>query len=244
MPTPAISLKMRKFRRRFGITAPKVVVRSHLPWRWVAVPVVLALVFVAALFSFAMQRQEVGEMARELETLRQNFETQQSELDVLRSAAGTGRNAVSIERATQQQLLTKIRGLERENGALKEDIRLFERLIPVVGEEAVVRIEGFRVNHDLGGRYRYRLVLAFQPGKQNPDFRGRLQLAISYVLSGKDQQLILPDKRSVAGEYQIELKHFLRRDGFFELPAGAELKSVEARVLQGDTLRAKQLTQL
>jgi low affinity Fe/Cu permease len=244
MPTPAISLKMKKFKRRFGITAPRVVVRGHLPWQWIALPVIIVLAFVATLISFAMQRQEVGVMAHELETLRQNVESQQSELDILRSTAGTRNNAVSIERATQQQLLTKIRGLERENSALKEDIRLFERLIPVVGEEAVVRIEGFRVSHDLGGRFRYRLVLAFQPGKQNPDFRGRLQLAINYAVAGKEQQVTLPDKRSVSSEYQIELKHFLRRDGFFELPAGAELKSVEARVLQGDTLRAKQLTQL
>jgi hypothetical protein len=88
------------------------------------------------------------------------------------------------------------------------------------------------------------LVLAFQPGKQNPDFRGRLQLAVNYVLSGKELQLVLPDKRSATSDYQIELKHFLRRDGFIELPAGSELKSVEARVLQGDTLRVKQLMQL
>lgn len=244
MPTPAISLKMRKFRRRFGITAPKVVVRGHLPWQWLAIPVILVAVVVATLFSLVMQRQEVGEMAHELESLRRNIETQQSELDILRSTAGTRQNAVSIERATQQQLVAKIRGLERENVALKEDIRLFERLIPVVGEEAVVRIEGFRVSHDVGVRYRYRLVLAFQPGKQAPDFRGRLQFAVSYLISGKEQQFTLPDKRNAAGEFQIELKHFLRRDGFFELPAGAELKSVEARVLQGDTLRAKQLMQI
>lgn len=243
MPTPAISLKIRKFRRRFGITAPKVVVRSHVSWRWVAVPSLLALILVATLFSLVLQRNEAGTMLRELELLKQTVQTQQAELDLLRSTAGTGQNAVSIERAAQQQLLSKIRGLERDNAALKEDIRLFERLIPVVGEEAIVRIEGFRVSHDLGGRYRYRLILAFQPGKQNPDFRGRLQLAVSYTLSGKEQQLILPDKRSVASEYQIELKHFLRRDGFIELPVGAELKSVEARVLQGDTLRAKQQMQ-
>jgi hypothetical protein len=244
MPTPAISLKIRKFRRRFGITAPKVVVRGHLPWRWFAIPVLLLIILGATLFFFIAQKNEVGAMGRELDALQQMVQTQQSELDSLRTTAGTGKSAVSIERAAQQQLLVKIRGLERENSALKEDIRLFERLIPVVGEEAVVRIEGFRVSHDIGSRYRYRLVLAFQPGKQNPDFRGRLQLAVNYVLSGKELQLVLPDKRSATSDYQIELKHFLRRDGFIELPAGSELKSVEARVLQGDTLRVKQLMQL
>ena len=34
MPTPAVALKLKQFRRRFGITASRVVVRSHLPWQW------------------------------------------------------------------------------------------------------------------------------------------------------------------------------------------------------------------
>ena len=34
MPPPAPTLKIRRFRRRFGIAAPKVVVRTHIPWPW------------------------------------------------------------------------------------------------------------------------------------------------------------------------------------------------------------------
>jgi hypothetical protein len=88
------------------------------------------------------------------------------------------------------------------------------------------------------------LLLAFQPAKQSPEFRGRLQLAITFVLAGKEQQLLLPEKRGVIGDFQLEIKHFLRREGAFELPPGAELMAVEVRVLQGDTLMAKRLAQL
>jgi hypothetical protein len=114
----------------------------------------------------------------------------------------------------------------------------------VAGEEAVVRIENFRVIHEGGARYRYRLLLAFQPGKQSPEFRGRLQLAVNFVLAGKEQHILLPDKREAMGEYQLELRHFLRREGVFELPAAAQLRAIEARVLQGDTLKSKRLAQL
>ena len=52
---------------------------------------------------------------------------------------------LKLKKAAQQQPgVKKIRDLELENSALKEDMRLFERLIPTVGEEAVVRIESFR----------------------------------------------------------------------------------------------------
>ena len=244
MPTAAAALKLKKFRRRFGITASRVVVRSHLPWQWLALAAMAAFFLLAILIWLVLRGNEAGVIGRELDSLRQQFDEQGAELNLLRSTAGTGQNAVSIERAAQQQLLARLESLERENRSLKEDILLFERLIPVIGEEAVVRVENFRVIREAGARYRYRLLLAFQPAKQSPEFRGRLQLAITFLLAGKEQQLVLPDKRGAVGDYQLEIKHFLRREGVFELPLGAELKAVEARVLQGDTLMSKRLAQL
>lgn len=244
MPTPAVSLKLRKIRRHFGIAAPRLVVRSHVSWLWFALLGSLLLVLVAVVVWLVMQRNETGEMGREVLVLRQQLQEHDEELGMLRATNGTRQNAVNIERATQQQLLSRIQNLERENRALKEDILLFERLIPVVGEDATVRIENFRVMHDDGGRYRYRILLAFQPDRQNPEFRGRLQLAVSFTLAGKEQQVLFPDKRVAAGEYQFELKHFLRREGVFELPLNAQIRAVEVRVLQGDTLKSKRLAQL
>ena len=69
MPTPAVALKFRKFRRRFGITAPSVVVRSHVSWQWyVVVGIVAVLLIVTGAWIF-VQRSEVGSINSELETL-------------------------------------------------------------------------------------------------------------------------------------------------------------------------------
>ncbi|MGB4063618.1 MAG: DUF6776 family protein [Azonexus sp.] len=181
---------------------------------------------------------------QELDGLRKQIQAQREELNVLRSTAGTGQNAVSIERASQQQLLGRIQELEAQNAALKEDILLFERLMPVVGDGATVRVESFRVVQRGAGRFQYRMLLAFQPDRLTPDFRGRLQLVIGYAQSGKSVQLVLPDKREALAEYQIDLKRFLRREGEFELPESATLLGVEARILQGDTLKSKLSAQL
>lgn len=244
MPTPAVTLKLRRFRRRFGIAAPRVVVRSHLPWSWLATAAVLLLLLVIAAVWAIMQHNESGALGRELDNQRQIIQEQREELHLLRSTAGTEKNAVHMERAAQQQLLARIRGLEQENASLKEDILLFERLIPVVGEEAALRIENFRLTPEGKGRYRYRLLLAFQPSKQAPDFRGRLQLAVVFALAGKEQQLLLPEGRGEAADFHIEMKHFLRREGVIELPSEAQLRSIEARILLGDTLKAKRMAQL
>jgi hypothetical protein len=244
MPTPAVSLKLRRFRRRFGITAPRVVVRGHVPWQWLAVASVLLLLVLASVLWSLMQHNEAGVMGRELEAVRQQLRDQQDELLLLRSIAGTEKNAVHMERAAQQQLLSRVQGLERENTALKEDMLLFERLIPDAGEEAAVRIENFRLTQEGRGRYRYRLLVAFQPSKQARDFHGRLQLAVVYVLSGKVQHMVLPGRKDAGADYEVDLKHFLRREGVVELPEGAVLKSMEAHVMLGDTLKAKRMAQL
>jgi hypothetical protein len=217
-------------------------VRSHLPWQWLALPAILLVLLAGALgWLMAQDGQTAG---REIEVLRQQIQVQREELNILRSTAGTGQNAVSIERASQQQLLGRIQGLEAQNATLKEDILLFERLMPVVGDGGAIRVENFRVVQKAPGHFRYRLLLAFQSDKQNPDFRGRLQLAISFSQSGKNMQLLLPEKRETFAEYQIELKRFLRREGEFELPESAVLLGVEARILQGDTLKSKLSAQL
>lgn len=243
LQTPFVSLRLRRFRRRFGIAAPKVVVRTHVPWQWFLFPalVFLLLLFVAAWLFF--QRNEAGEMGRELQDLRGQILSQRAELESLRTTAGTRVNAVSIEKATQRQLLSRIRELELESAALKEDMLLFERLIPVLGDEAVLRLENFRVVPEEDAKYRYRLLVAFQPSRLNPEFSGRLQLVVSYTLYGRELQLLLPEKASQAPEYQFSLKHFLRREGGFKLPEGASLKGVEALILQGDTVAARKRAQ-
>lgn len=244
MPAPSVTLKLRKFRRRFGISAPRVVVRTHVPWQWL---VLAALLFALLLLLggwLVAQRNEAGALVYEVANLREKALAQREELDLLRSTAGTGLNAVSIERATQQQLLNRITALEEENAALKEDILLFDRLIPSAGESASVRIENFRVTREFDGRYRYRLIIAFQSGAGGADFRGRMQLAVSYVRFGKSELIELPSSQDGAENFQLSVKHFARRDGVFQLPKGAEIKGVEARIFQGDTLRVKRSAQL
>lgn len=244
MPTPAVSLKIKKFRRRFGITAPRVVVRTHLSWPWYVAAVSVVLLLVLMFIWFFVQRGEAGGMARELDVLRIQVRDLNGELLKLRSVAGTEQSVVQMERSTQEQLTSRISELEAENMALREDMRLFERLIPSAGKDGAIRLESFRVTPDGHQRYRYNAHLAFQSGKQAPKFRGRLQIMVIFSLAGKRQEMLLPAKGADAGAFEVEFRSVLRKDGHFEIPAGGKLESVEARVLQGDTLKTKRMAQL
>lgn len=244
MPIPTINLKVKKFRRRFGITAPRVVVRTHLAWPWYAVGGAILILVAVVIVWWIQQRGEIGDVEREVDSLRLQVRQLDDELLKLRSTAGTEQNAVQMERSIQQQLLNRVKALEFENAALKEDMLLFERLIPATGDEQAIRVESFRVVPDGPQKFRYRVLLAYQSARQPSEFRGRLQFSVNFSLGGRQHELLVPSRRDNAGEYQVEIRHFLRREGGFELPAGARLLSVEVRVLQGDTLKSKRLAQL
>jgi len=243
MPNPAVTLRIKRFRRRFGIAAPKVTVRTHFSWPWYAAGVGLLVAVVAATVWWLAQHEEAVLMRAELVAQRQKMVEMDAELQSLRSQAGTEQSVVQIERTTQQQLSARLKALEQENAALKEDIALFERLVPADGIESSVRIERLSVvAGSEGGRFRYRLLVGFQPSKQEKQFRGRVQLALMLVQGEKEVALLLPKEGDASGsEYFLELRHFLRKEGGFAIPPGTRLKSVEARLLQGGVIKARQL---
>lgn len=242
MPNPAITLKIKRFRQRFGITAPRVTVRTHYSWHWYVAGAVLLLLMVVLGAWWLAQHDEAVQMKSELARLRQGLSEAEVELGRLRSTAGTEQSVVRIERSTQQQLSVRLKALEQENAALKEDVALFEKLVPAVGAESVLRVERLSVVSSAEpGRYRYRLLVAFQPSKQEREFRGRLQLTVTTVQAGKEIQLQLPQAKDPAADYLLEVRHFLRKEGNIALPAGTKIKSVEARILQGGVVKAKQV---
>lgn len=241
MPTPAMTLRLRRFRRRFGMTAPRVSVRTHIAWYWY-VGALLAIVFVAAALAWSLaKRGEVSLIEDELERLRSQVQVQESEIVRLRLLTGTEQSAVQLERTAQQQLLLRLKHLEQENAGLKEDMALFERLVPADVAEAAVRIERLSMQAEPeSGKYRYRLLLRFQPTKQEKEFKGRLQLTLTTTLGGKESQLNLPSGKENAADFAIDVRTLLRKEGSVFLPPGSKVKRIEARILQGGTLRASQ----
>ncbi|MEY2633710.1 MAG: hypothetical protein RIR00_2364, partial [Pseudomonadota bacterium] len=158
MPVAATSLKIKRFRQRFGIRAPRVAVRTHIHWSWHLL-LGLVLVLVAAAAAVSAWRALFGSQAEErllAATLR--IEQLEKEVSALRQQTGTEQSAVKMEQTARQQMLGKLKTLERENTVLKEELGFFERLVSDSAPRSPLRIERLRVTPDEApDNYRYRL---------------------------------------------------------------------------------------
>jgi len=249
MATPGASLRLRRLRQRFGISAPKLAIRTHVAWYWRALAgiVVLSISLALAAWIYDAGRRIAGfqsdESIREIQSLSNHVMELDAELTKLRRLAGSGESSLQIERVTQQQLVRQVKALEIENAGLKEDLAFFEGLMPTsgAGEDAGVKIDNLRITQDgAPGEYRYRM-LVLNGGRQAKDLTGFLQLLIRTRLGDKDAMITLPSgSEPVPQRFRFYIKHFHRLDGVFSVPPEAVVIGVEARFLQEGVVRAKQ----
>lgn len=250
MAIPGASVKLKRFRRRFGISAPKLAIRTHVAWYWRALVVVVMLSLSLSLVAWVYDAGvRIGgfkgsDSVREIQSLRDHVMELDAELTKLRSLVGSGESSLQIERATQRQLSRQAKELEVENAALKEDLAFFEGLVPTSesGDEQGVRIDNLRVSPGgSAGEYRYRMLVVNSGGRQGKDLKGSLQLLVKVEQSGKNAMIALPSSAEASSQrFRFEIKRFHRLEGVFSVPAGSVAREVEVRLLQDGTVRAKQ----
>jgi hypothetical protein len=242
---------LRKLRRRFGISAKPVTVRTELAWywRWLGLVIAAAAVVAVAGWMYDAGRRFAGfdrsEIEQELATARERLVKLEEEAKELRAVAHAGDARVQIERTAQQQLAGQVKSLEEENTRLKEDLGFFENLMPAESRNPGLSVNRLRVDRDVvPGQYRYRLLL-LQSGKRVAEFQGTLQFIVTLQEGGIDVILTLPgdaeaDAKTDPKAYRVSFKYFQRVEGVFQVPKDAKLKSVQARVLENGVAKATQ----
>lgn len=250
MATSGTSVRLKRLRQRFGISAPRLAIRAHVAWYWRALATifVLSVSFALAVWIYDEGRRIAGFQSdastREIRMLSNHVMELDAELTKLRSLAGSGESSLQIERVTQQQLSRQVKVLEVENAALREDLAFFEALMPAseAGGDVGVAIDHLRIVADgTSGDYRYRMLVLNNGGRRAKEFKGYLQFLVKVQQGGKDAILTLPSGTgSIPQRFYFEIKHFHRLEGSFSLPSDAVILSVEARLLQDGKVRAKQ----
>ncbi len=250
MATSSTAVKLKRLRQRFGISAPRVAVRTHLAWYWraLAMIVILSISLALAAWIYDAGRRIAGfdsnESTREIQALRNYVMELDAELTKLRGLAGSGESRLQIEQAALRQLSSQVKLLELENGALKQDLAFFEGLMPSaeLGDEPGLKINHLRIESSTTpGEYRYRMLVVNNVGRQAKEVRGSLQLLIKVQQEGKDAMISVPSETEQNPQrFRFDIKHFHRLEGVFSVPQGAIVKSVEARLLQDGAVRAKQ----
>ena len=135
-------MRFRLLRRRLTISAPRMAVRSAMPWplRWVVVAIVLGFCAAIGLWAFEFGKDIAGldkDAKEELVKLRDEAKRLREERDKAQSVANTSGSLLTAERAAQEKLATQIRQLEADNRSLRDDLGFFEKLIPSPGAESI-----------------------------------------------------------------------------------------------------------
>lgn len=237
-------MRWKLIRRRLSVSAPRVIVRSHLPWplRWAVIAVVFGFSAAIALWAFEFGKGLAGldkDARAELVRLREEVAQLREDRDKAQSVANTAESLLKTERTTEERLAEQLRQSEAEKLQMQADLSFFERLIPAGGSGEGLSVRGFQASADAPGHLRYQLLL-MQAGKSAMAFSGRYELTLGGTLDDKPWSIMSP-----GGPQTINVKQYARVEGVVDYPARAVVKTVQLRVLDaGGSVRAMQTLRL
>jgi hypothetical protein len=210
-------MRWKLLRRRLSVSAPRVTVRSHLPWplRWIAAALVLGFSAALAMWAFEFGKGIAGldrGSEEELAQLRVEVERLRADNQRLASVANTADSLLTAERAAQEKLGQTVRQLESEAQELKNSVAFFERLL--------------RADIDQPGSVRFQM-LVMQSGKDPVDFSGRYEVSASGVIGNRPWTS--PSAEWASGDFK--LRQYTRVEGALSHPPEVTLRSLQVRLL-------------
>jgi hypothetical protein len=218
------------------------------PWYWRALKTASLVVVAGAMgaggyHQFRSYDEAAhGRTPEEFERLQGKLAKLERELKVARAAPIVSESQLQIERNTRDELARQVKTLQAENGQLKEDLALFEKLATADRNAPGVSINGLHVSRDeVPGQYRYRFLAAVQDAPKGQEVRVSMQVIVALQRQGQRTTLVLPAKNETDRQrFSLTLRHFRRVDATFLVPDGAQATSVEIRLIQGGATVASQ----
>jgi hypothetical protein len=237
-----------------SISAPKMTIKSHLPWSVKIVFMLIGALVVGAIAYFVFNQEQsfvpgnlgAGATDERVAALTAQVKQLTEERDSYSSTVNASESQRNIQRATENQVATQIKALETENAKLKEDLAFFESLLPTnIGVQGIT-LQRFKAELGDSNRLRYRLLVM---QGQNPNgvhlFVGNLQLSVTVLQQGQTKVINFPVAGGAdAASFALSFKYYQRLEGELTLPDGATVKTVQARVLEKGQLRAQQAVNL
>ncbi|PPE70478.1 hypothetical protein IS481_15665 [Caldimonas thermodepolymerans] len=238
-------MRWKLLKRRLSVSAPRMIVRSYLPWplRWAVVALALGFSAALALWAFEFGKtlsglQRGSGNAEEVQRLRAELAELREQRDKAQSIANTAESLMRAERVAQERLAEQVRALEAENLALKEELGFFERLLPATGQQPLA-VRALHAEVTEPGQLRFQ-ILVMQNGRTLPEFQGRYELTLSGTLDGRSWTQTMPE-----GPQPLQVKQYRRVEGVIDFPEQAVVKQVQVRVTDtGGALKAQQSLKL
>jgi hypothetical protein len=234
----------RRARQHFSIDAPRMAVRSHLPWPWRAVAVVGLLVVIAGMWWWGFDFGQIfgGFNRKELEAQLATLTAENARLhdEATERAARIARqeSEIAIMTGAQATLSRQALELQRENSQIREELVFLQKLVADSNKQVGLAIQRLTVEPERDDIWRYRLLLV-RGGNPPGEFDGHLTLQVNLnpALGGgsavRPVTLTLPDEQpGAAAALKLKFKYYQRLEGTFTVPGGAQVRSVTARVFE------------
>jgi hypothetical protein len=246
-------MRLRLLMRRLTVSAPRMAVRSALPWpiRWVLLALVAGFCAAIAVWAFEFgkdiagldggSKQQLQQLQTELQNTRAQLDLVMQERNKAQSIANTADTILTTEKVAHQKLQEQNRLLEQENQRLKDDLGFFEQLIPTSSagsSSAILAIRSLQAERLQSGELKWQ-VLVIQALKNPTEFNGQLEVAFTGVLNGKPWTGNLPTNPQA-----LQIKQYVRLAGVYQVPAQVDVRSMTVKVLDGKNIRAMQTVKL
>jgi hypothetical protein len=161
-------MRWKLWRRRLSVSAPRMIVRSHLPWplRWAVAALAFGFSGALALWAFETGKDIAGLDRDAKEELRLRVEVAQlrDEREKRAAIANTADSLLKAERTAQERLAQQLRQTEAENLALQERPGILRALAARWRANRRCSIRGLQAEAVTPGQLRYQLLL-MQTGK-------------------------------------------------------------------------------
>jgi len=228
----------RRVRQTFGISAPRMAVRTHLSWRWKVPALLVLLGLIGGMwwwgFDFGQLLGGFNRSAVAEEQARMEAELVQTKAENAKLRARVSELEMDLNVARGAQATASKQALEaqNENTQIKEELAFLQKLVSDTSKQGIVSIQRFSAERERDDAYHFS-VLVVRGGDPTNDFQGELTLQAGVVASGKTTTIALPeDQPEAASALRLNFKYYQRVEGTLRVPSGGQLRTLQAKVLE------------
>jgi hypothetical protein len=232
-------------RQHFGISAPRMTVRTRLPWwgRGVVIGGLLAIIGGMWWWGFDFGQIFSGFNRKEIETrieaLESDIAKQRADATALRAETSSLESELAMSKGNQQAMQKQALELAGENAQLKEELAFLQKLVSDSSKQPGLSFQRLAIEPDDGDLWRYSLLIV-RGGSPKDEFTGSvvLQLTIAPVQGAPagtpgPSLLTLPnDQPEDKSPLMLKFKYYQRVEGRFRVPPGSRVTGVTARAFE------------
>lgn len=243
MALPASWRRTRRFFKHFRIDAPRMSVRSRLPWPWRVVAAMSLLAVVGGMWWWGFDFGQIfggfnrKEVEAHLSALDAENATLQAEAARLRARTSQLESELGMTTGAQATLRKQAQELANENSQLKEELTFLQKLVADSNKQTGLAIQRLVVERERDDAWHFS-VLVVRGGNPKDEFDGTvtLQAAIQPGSGGAAARptiVTLPDEQpESAPALRLKFKYYQRVEGTIRVPSGAQVRSVTVRAFE------------